>query len=178
MLSYIGKNMIQLRCTKKVLEYLGIKKDQLCDFQDSDTLLGNWYLNMINIERRKILIFMNENTLLSFLVYGMKKDKIDKLPEIFLGGLDQVLRYEGIKDRKIDYVLNQNILIEITKTNSRSLLGNLNDLIYLYISMIDAQGGIQYCDMTKIIKQINRTPQRNLNWGRSINKVNELFETV
>ena len=160
------------------MDYLGIKKDQLREFQDSDTLLGNWYLNMINIERRKTLIFMNENTLLSFLIYGMKKNQINKIPEIFLGGLDQVLMYEGVKDSKIEYILNQIRLIEITKTYSRSLLGNLNDLIYLYISMIDAQGGLQYCDMTKIIKQINRTPQKNLNWGRSINKVNELLETI
>ena len=170
--------MIQLRCTKNILDYLGIKKEQLCDFSDSETILGNWYLNMINIERRKTLIFMNEKTFLSFIILGMKKDKIDKIPDIFLGGLDQVLRYEGVEDRKISHVINQSRLIEVTKTYSRSLLGNLNDLIFLYKSMINANGGLQYCDITEIIKQINRTPQRNLNWGRSINSLKELLEII
>ena len=97
---------------------------------------------------------------------------------MFIRGLEQVLRYEGIDLKKIEFVLNQFELIEITKTNSRSLLGNLNDLIYLYKSMIYARGGLKYCDLTKIIQRINRTPQKNLGWSLSIEKINELIKTI
>ena len=170
--------MIQFRCTKKVLDYLGIKNSQVCEIRETDALLGNWYVNMLNIERRKTLIFMSENTFLSFILYGLKKENIEKLPNMFLGGLDQVLRIEGIDDRKIDFVINQSRIIEITKTDSRSLLGNLNDLVYLYTETIYHNGGLKNCDLTGITKNMNRTPQRNLGWGDSISKTIELLDSI
>lgn len=44
----------------------------------------------------------------------------------------------------------------------------MNDLIYLYQSSITAEGGLANCDMTSIIMNINRTPQRVLDWENSI----------
>ena len=104
-------------------------------------LLGNWYANIFNIERRKTLIFMSENTYLSFILTGVRKDNIKKFPEIFYRGLEQLLTYEKFDTRKIDRVLDDCLSIELTKTYSRSVLGNLNDLLIymkiLYIHLVD-----------------------------------------
>jgi len=66
--------------------------------------------------------------------------------------------------------------MEITPTNSRKLLGNMNDLIYLYQSLITAEGGLTHCDMTSIIMNINRTPQRVLGWENSITVTKALLK--
>lgn len=167
--------MIQFRCTKKVLDYIGIKNSQLGEFRDTNALLGNWYVNMFNVDRRKTLLFMSEKTFFSFIIYGVRKDNIEKLPNIFLGGLEQALEFEDINNNKIDHIINQCKLIEITKTNSRSILGNLNDLMDMYKIMINHGSGFEYCNLTKIIKRMNRTPQKNLGWKRSIDILREIL---
>ena len=167
--------MIQFRCTKKVLDYLGIKNSQLCEFRDTNAILGNFYVNMFNVDRRKTILFMSDNTFFSFIMYGVRKENIEKLPNIFLGGLEQALQFEDIDSSKIDDIINQCKLIEITKTNSRSLLGNLNDLMDMYKIMINHGGGFKYCNLTEIIKKMNRTPQKNLGWKRSIDVLRKLL---
>lgn len=53
------------------------------------------------------------------------------------------------------------------KTDSRSVLGVLNDLVICYRAMIDVDGGLQSCNLTDIILKINTMPQRTLQWAHS-----------
>lgn len=64
--------MIQLRCTKKVQDFVGIKKDNLCEIAEHESILGNWIANIFIQDRRKVICFMNERTLLSFVLIGVK----------------------------------------------------------------------------------------------------------
>ena len=68
--------MFQLRCTGKVLKGLGIKPNQLNNIKKPDSILGNWYVNITTINRRKILLFVNERTLLSFIIFGLKRQAL------------------------------------------------------------------------------------------------------
>jgi hypothetical protein len=111
---------------------------------------------------------MNERTLLSFVLTGVKKTKSKEAMQSFPIGLEQLLAFEDIDADIIKFVIQESCEIEIAPTNSRKLLGNMNDLIYLYQSLITAEGGLAHCDMTSIIMKINRTPQRVLEWENSI----------
>ena len=62
--------MIQLRCTKKVQDFIGIKKDNLCGILECESVLGNWMANMFIQDRRKVICFMNESNVLSFKIAG------------------------------------------------------------------------------------------------------------
>jgi hypothetical protein len=44
----------------------------------------------------------------------------------------------------------------------------LNDLGQLYNYRIDYDGGLEYCDLWKLMQAMNRMPQRNLGWKLSI----------
>lgn len=154
---------------------MGLREAELSGIKEPDSILGNWYINLFTVDRRKTLIFMNERTLLSFIIFGMRKDNIGKFKEYFHRGLTQVLLMENVEDEKIEEILAQYETIEFTRTDSRTLLGNLNDLVDMYKHSILYDGGLKKCDLTSIIRQMNRTPQRNLGWNYSVETLAELL---
>ena len=76
----------------------------------------------------------------------------------------------------IDKINNEYFNLKYTKTNSKKVLGNMNDLMSLYKHYIYSDGGLKYCDLTDIIHRINKTPQRNIGWGYSIELAKELLQ--
>lgn len=168
--------MLQFRCTAKVQKELGLKPKDLDAVQDPDTMLGNWYVNISTIDRRKTFLFVNERTLLSFILYGIKKSNIVNMHEGFLKALNQLLLMEGVDYPVIDKLNNEYLQLEYTKTNSKQILGNMNDLMYLYKELIYTAGGLQHCDLSDIIHQLNTMPQKNIGWGYSIDLAKELLQ--
>ncbi|HEY5603546.1 MAG TPA: hypothetical protein VIM41_10580 [Gammaproteobacteria bacterium] len=166
---------MQIRCTQKLLKELGVKNSEPDDFDNPITLLGNWYANIFFLDRKKTIIFMNEQTRLSFIIYGIRKDNIKNFPIIFLNGVEQLLVLEGISDSAIDKVLDEYSQIFVTKTTNKSLLGNMNDLVNLYTHFVLSSGGLKHADLMDIIARINRTPQRNIGWSNSAEAVKELL---
>ena len=167
--------MIQLRCTGKAQKQLGLKPSELSEIKKPDSTLGNWYVNITTIDRRKTFVFMNESTLLSFILYGVRKSNSFRIHEIFLKALNQLLLLEGFDYKIINKVNDEYLDLEYTKTHSPSLLGNMNDLIENYKHHIYSDGGLKYCDLTAIIHNVNRMPQRNIGWEFSINVARELL---
>ena len=168
--------MLQIRCTKKVLDAIGIKQKGLGSIKEADSLLGNWYANLFSADRRKIIIFMNEKTLFSFVLVGIKKDNIKKIVEMFYRGLEQVLTLEGIDAAKIEKALAEYEDVGFTKTESRSLLGNMKQLVDYYTHFIYYDYGLKHCDITDIMHRINRMPQKNIEWKYSIEALSELLD--
>ena len=139
--------------------------------------MGDWYVNLIVIDKRKSLLFMNERTLLSFIATGLKKSKelthdvhqmlihhlfnLYKLLELPLEGLNQVM------DDFVEY--------RQSKTASRKLLWYMNDLAHLYQVTIAYNGGIAECDLSKFIWLMNHTPQAYLNRQYSFDVAKELL---
>jgi hypothetical protein len=168
--------MLQLRCTAKVIKELGLKPGKLAMPTQGQSILGNWYLNLFTVDRRKTFIFVNEKTLLSFIVFGVRKSNIDKTPEIFLNGLDHLLVLECFEPGEIKRAFQGYESLEFTKTNSRKVLGNMNDLIDMYRYHILYEGGFRSADIGSTIMRVNRTPQRNLGWSSSIDMVRDLLQ--
>lgn len=167
--------MLQLKITQKVQKELGLKPANLSEITQTHSTLGDWVVNMFYLDRRKSLIFVNEKTLFSFVLYGVKKSNISKLPDIFLNGLEQALVFEAIDAPQVERVLNEYREITFTKTDNKKVLGNMNDLIFLYKDIVECRGGLSECDFTEVIMRVNRTPQRNIDWRYSIEALKELL---
>ena len=167
--------MIQFRCTGKVQKQLAIQPSELSNIKEPDSILGNWSVNISTIDRRKIFLFMNERTLLSFILYGIRKKHTPRFHEIFLKALNQLLLQEEIDHEIINMINDEYFDIEYTKTNSPSLLGNMNDLMDNYKYCIYSEGGLTHCNLTSIIHKINRMPQKNIGWKYSIDITKELL---
>lgn len=169
-------SMLQFRCTVKVQKEIGIKSKDLSEISDSKSMLGNWYVNILTIDRRKTFLFVNEKTLLSFILYGIKKSNITSIHEMFLKALNQLLLMEGVDYSTINKLNNEYLHLEYTKTNNKRTIGSMNNLMSTYEHFIYSDGGLKHCDLITIIHKINKMPQKNIGWGYSIDITKELLQ--
>jgi hypothetical protein len=166
--------VLQLRCTQKVRDQFGIQAKSLASPKESDAALGNWYVNLVTISRRKTLIFMSERTLLSFLLFGVRKKSKVNLAELFVRGLVQLLEMEGFTESQIHKAIGTGGELQYSKATNRKALGNLNDLQQLYDLQVFNQGGLANCNLWEIMREMNRMPQRNIGWSYSIELVRKV----
>lgn len=171
--------MLYLKCTAGVQKAVGLRKESLADADAKDAPLGSWCANRFEADGRKIYIFMSESTLLSFILFqGQKPVTVQSLPNMLLAGLRQLLEMRGLPSDAIERAFTHYDCGVYAKTDSRSSLGSLNDLVRCYQQMIEFQGGLGACDLTGIIMKINDMPQRKLGWGSSWDVVHAKLDVL
>lgn len=157
--------MLYLKCTTHVQKALGLTKANLSEPEPSEAPLGHWYVNRFDLARHKALVFMSEPTLLSFILYeGKKPLSPTTLPQMFLAGLSQLLLLRGFSQNVVEQAITPYHTGLFAKTDSRAALGSLNDIVARYQWSVEGDGGLDSCDLTAIIMQINKAPQRRLDW--------------
>ena len=160
--------MLYLKCTGEVQKALRLDKKNLSEAEASTAPLGSWYVHRFAIGRTRFFLFMSEATLLSFVLYqGKKAVSATTLPTMFMAGLHQLLSMRGIEASAIERALEPYHVGLFARTDSRKSLGSMNDLVRCYTTIVEAQGGLQSCDLTATIMRINDMPQRTLGWGTS-----------
>lgn len=160
--------MLYLKCTAAVQRAVGLRKENLADADATNAPLGSWYVNRFEADGREIYIFMSDSTLLSFILFkGQRPVTIQSLPNMLLAGLQQLLEMRGFPGEAIDRAFGHYESGVYAKTDNRSSLGSLNDLVRCYQHMIEFEGGLGACDLTGIIMRANDMPQRKLEWNSS-----------
>lgn len=167
--------MHYLKCTRIVCEFTGIVPEPEASVTDDATGLGNWYVNMFTVDRRRTLIFVNEPTLMSFVEYGLKRSKYSDLRPAFLHGVEQLLQMEDVPAHRIVPIVNEYAGIQYANTDSPSVLGSMNALVEHYRYSIQDQGGFSHCDLYRSIYYANRIPQKKLGWRFSVEALQELL---
>ena len=170
--------MIQLRLTQKAQKAAGIRTEQLVDVSETKLGLGSWTVNLFVQNRRKVLIFVNDKTLYSFILTGIRKEHYAKLPKCFGLGLLQLLEADGFTEKEIAFLIAGVDQISYTKTNSRKVLGTVNNLVWHYQHSISSHGGLEQADVGGIIHRVNRMPQNNLDWLYAIDAVRTIVESA
>lgn len=113
-------------CTKKVIDK--IKKYKPVEKSKESIGLYNWYVDLINLERKNYFLFTNSKTLFSFFVYAGTKKELENIETIFESRLrEQVIRDIGTLKEYQDKALFSNENYRFVKTNNRSILGSMND---------------------------------------------------
>ena len=160
--------MLYLKCTAIVQKALGLPKTLLAEPVPTLAPLGNWYVNRFDLGRRKAHVFMSETTLLSvILLQGKTPVTPETLPIMMLAGLEQLLHMRGIGEPAIERAMVHYQEGLFAKTDSRADLGSLNDLVQRYQWVVEDDGGLDRCDLTRIIMGTNDMPQRRLGWRTS-----------
>ena len=171
--------MLYLKCTAEVQKAIGLRKADLSDATDSTSMLGHWYVHRFAVGRTRCFLFMSEVTLLSFVLYqGRKPVNAQILPQMFLTGLVQLLDFMEVDAETIARAFHEYREGRFSKTDSRKVLGSMNDLVLCYGTMIEAEGGFSACDLTGIIKKINDMPQRTLDWSTSKDLTQKLLSAA
>lgn len=167
-----------LKCTKRVRDFLEIEVVSSINGDAPPRSLGNWYVHLFTADRKRNLIFMNETTLLSFIVFGAKRSNVHSLSLIFRRGLEQLLIMESVRPQRIDRAISEYVELQFANAESRKSLGNLNDLADRYKYNVLEAGGFDFVDVGRTIRDMNRMPQRNLDWRCSIEAAMEIINTV
>jgi len=169
--------MTYMRCTQKVLKEMGIKSKSLEEITGSDSVLGDWYVNLLRFHRRKCLLFTNEETLYSFLVYGVLKKDILNLNSVFVSNLIFNLQYEGIPAELAQKVAHDYSDARIAKTRSKSVLGTMVDIAKMLDFILEDEPIEQNSTLMHINYRINRTPFSVLKYNYPIDHLKATLES-
>jgi hypothetical protein len=159
--------MAIIRCTTKLLNELGAKPTSAPDQLPG---LCDWHANLLRLERKKYVLFTNDQTLYSLLVHWIKTPRSEDFLVRFRLGLFQSLTSEGFADVQVEYVLSEHTQVMITKTNSRSVLGSMNDLAFQIKSLI-RMSKLADVDLSEINRQLNRIPMSAIKYNVSIDEM-------
>ncbi len=168
--------MIILRCTSKLLKELKVKGSNIYDFLQPDNFIGSWYANLISIDRRKCLLFVNDKTLFTFLIPGIKKSDLKEFKEIFIVNLKLNLSFMGIDQMYIKQICNEDDEFVISKTMSKSVLGSMNDYARLYKFNIEYKDGKLVGNILQINYEMNKIPMGAIGYSNGASMLLNLIK--
>jgi len=122
----LSGTMVVLRCTRQLLSRL----KQLDDGPavTSTTTLGDWYGNIIRMGNRHVLLFISERSRLPVLTPIRQATKLHTaLPD----AMSDMLAWMRVPGDVIAGERQQMSEVAFRRTNSRSLLGTMNDYAFM-----------------------------------------------
>ncbi len=149
-----------IRCTKNLQKEMGLKPSDLCAGEPRFSYLGPWHANLIHIDRRKCVLFVNDKTLFNFIAPDVSRPVIRGLDRLFMSYLSCVLADEGFIEADRARILSEYDEIGFSSTSSKSVLGSMNELAFHYKPNILGAGGVHSPAVPGIIRQVNRMPMR------------------
>ena len=167
-----------IRCTKKLQKEMGLKQSDLCAEEPRFSYLGPWHANLIHIDRRKCVLFVNDKTLFNFIVPDLSRAQIRELDKLFKSYLGCVLADAGISEADRGRILSEYDEVGFANTNSKSVLGSMNDLVFHYKYSIQEAGGVYSPAVPEIIRRLNRIPMGALKYVFPIEALRALYQTA
>jgi hypothetical protein len=164
-----------IHCTKKLLKELDVPLVEPDKIPSNPEGLGNWYANLLRIDRRKCVIFTNEKTLYTILIPKVLKINLRNIEEEFLIHLSYNLENEGFRLEVINKVLLEYQQIGFARTVSKSVLGSMNDFVYHYKFQTMREGGADNIRILPLNQMINRIPMRALKYEYPIETLKKLI---
>ena len=164
-----------IHCTRKLLKEIDVPLVEPYKISLPTEGLGNWYANLLRIDRRKCLLFTNEKSLYTFLIPKILKANLKNIEEEFLIHLNYNLQNEGFGLEVINMVMQEYQEIGFAKTSNRQVLGSMNDLAYHYEFQIMREGGIENIRILHLNKEINRIPMGALKYNFPIEALKNLL---
>ena len=152
--------MIVLRGTQKLLKEVRLRKEKLGD--PGEGFMGSWFVNIFRLERRKSVLITNDRTLYSVLLWGLRRPDFDDLGSRFVAGLASNLKRDGFDTGFIASIGMTCHPIKWAVTNSRSVLGSMNDMISCSKYMVGLQRQATEREVAYLNCELNRTPMSAL----------------
>jgi hypothetical protein len=166
-----------IRCTRKLQKEMGLKQSDLRAEEPRFSYLGAWHANLIHIDRRKCVMFVNDKTLFNFIAPDVSKVQIRELDVLFKGYLSCVLADDGMGEADRAMILSEYDEVGYANTNSKSVLGSMNDLAFHYKYSIQEAGGVHSPAVPEIIRRLNRMPMGALKYVFPIEALKALYQT-
>jgi hypothetical protein len=157
---------------------MGLKNSDLIGQESRFSYLGSWHANLIYIDRKKSILFVNDKTLFNFIALDVSRAQIKDLCVLFVEHLRCVLADEGFEASIIEKIQAEYIELGFSTSNSKSVLGSMNDLAFRYKYQILAEGGCHGYTVSDIIKRLNRMPMGTIEYALPIEALSAMYETA
>jgi len=118
-----GIRVVHYRCRKDLLAKLPREESPSA----ADTVLGDWYVTRLNVGQNRFLLCVAEKSLLMILVEAKGLPTFPKRLEL---GMAKMLQILEIPERAIEQERFAMRNFRFLPTNSRSILGSMNDFRY------------------------------------------------
>jgi hypothetical protein len=164
-----------IRCTQKLQKEMGLKKSVLAELEPEFSFLGSWHANLLHIDRKKCVLFVNDKTLFNFIVPDVNRSLIKELSKLFLNHLFCVLASEGLPEKAQEAIKAEYRDLAYAGTNSKSVLGSMNDLAFHYKHHILSEGGIHSAMVPEIIRKLNHMPMGALDYKYPIDVIQSMY---
>ena len=165
--------MLVIKATKDSLKDLNVHP-QVVKAPDP---FFSWHVNYFTLYGKKHYVFMNDLSRLSLTVPGIRSNQSNKLREIFTNHLIHYLAVEDLPSIQVDNYLNNCNEMVITKTDSRSVISTLNEIMLIMKSL--ERDKVDYRDLDKRHKWNNRMIYKPIDYNYPIdvfvNKLKERF---
>jgi len=89
-----------------------------------------------------------------------------------------VLSEEGFGKTDKERIMTEYQEIEYSNTNSKSVLGSMNDLAFHYKYHILSEGGVHSSALSNIIKKLNRMPMGAIEYRFPIEALKAMYENA
>ena len=154
-----NKKIMIFRFTQKLSRKLKIISQEECDYRVSP--MEEWYGHLFIANRLQYILFTNAYSLYSVIFPGKGISTIRNFMDICLSVLDEEIK--GISGGMImDKYINPNTsTIDICKTNNRSILGSMNDMINMSKYILSTDNST----VKEAMSLLNRTPFSYLKYG-------------
>jgi hypothetical protein len=147
--------MTLIRCTKKLQKTLGIKSSDIASELNDSSVFGSWYANLIEINGSQGILFVNDKTLLNSIILEPHKNQAYQIKETFKSYLLCIFADEGFDSDFIDKVMAECSTIKYANTNSKKVLGSMNELAFMYICHFE-KDSIHSYRLPEIVRSMNR----------------------
>jgi len=157
---------------------MGLKKIDLCTSEPTFSYLGSWHANLLHIDSKKCVLFVNDKTLFNFIAPNVKRNDIKNLDNLFNEHLIYALSSEDLTNESKEKIISEYTEINYTTTNSKKVLGSMNDLAFHYKHRILSDGGIYSALIPDIINKLNHMPMGSIGYNYAIDELKSIYETA
>jgi hypothetical protein len=145
--------MQMIRCTQKLLKEVPME----LAVEVAVLPAACWHANLLRLDRRKCLLFTHDTTLFSLFVPGLTKPDFKHFPDLFGQALFRTMRQFDFPQIQIENMLDRCRNIRVGRTNSRSVLGSMNDMKQMIDLTVFDQGSLAKTDMAELVHMLNQT---------------------
>jgi hypothetical protein len=164
-----------IHCTQKILKELSVPLADISTIPAPADGLGNCYANLIRLDRKKCLLFVNERSLYSFLIPSVIKANLKDIHTLFLNNLIMNLQYEGIPVEIINHLKDEYKEIGFAKTASKHVLGAMNQMAFEYEVLIQMKEGLGNIKILELNRDMNRTILKGIKYLHPIEALRDLL---
>ncbi len=163
-----------VRCTRKLGAELEVRHQDLEPAPVNPATFEDWHANLVRIDRRKCLLLVDSKTLFTFLVPGVLRRDLAPFGELLTTHLAEALFAHLVELNNVPVLLTRSPVV-FAPTNSRKVLGSMNEYAFLFKRHIDCAGGLQGIDLRALHRRMNETPMRMLGHDTAIDRVRNEF---